>query len=278
MADVPKDAPELAPNQAYSSKHDSMKDELIARCPHDREHGFFNCDNQQVYHHLVCATQGTRYENQVKAFQRSEDGRSAWLSLVDCYAGETQWRAVIQSAEEVMLRHKWNENGNVTLSDFIMNHQRAYSNMLEASRHVSYQVPTEATRVWNLFNNMEYQDASLTLAILNVRKDKQEGGMWHDFLAASQALRPHDPVAKRHAKAETKRFMAEMTSGSSVVDNLHARYGKTGLEFRDYSAQQLDSLTADQFVELQAFREAREEAGMSPNPPKRSKKKRKKAH
>ena len=88
---VPAAAPDLAPGQPYGAIFGSVEEELVQRGSHD--HALFREDNALVYFYLEEATRSTSYAASIKPFQRTKNGRGAWLAMVAQYAGEDKWRA-----------------------------------------------------------------------------------------------------------------------------------------------------------------------------------------
>ena len=64
----------------YSTAHDSVEHELIARAFHI--HGAYREDNSSVYYGLEKAARRTIYSQSLKPYQRLKDGRSALLSIL----------------------------------------------------------------------------------------------------------------------------------------------------------------------------------------------------
>jgi hypothetical protein len=89
--EVPAAVPTLANNQPYSTTYGSVEAELIGRASHD--HGLYRDDNAEVYFKLEEATRSTPYADSIKPFQRTKDGRAAFLALSSQYVGEDKWEA-----------------------------------------------------------------------------------------------------------------------------------------------------------------------------------------
>ena len=104
-AEVPAAAPALANGQPYSTEHGSVEEELIARASHG--HTLYRADNGSVYHYLEIATRSTTYAASIKPFQRTRNGREAWLALLNQYAGNDKWEAEIKKQEQLLHTRKW---------------------------------------------------------------------------------------------------------------------------------------------------------------------------
>jgi hypothetical protein len=83
---IPGVPPALATGLPNSTEHGSVEGEMIARTSHT--HPLFRDDNSSVYYLLEEATPGTSYAPTIKPYQHSKQGREAWRSLVNQYAGE----------------------------------------------------------------------------------------------------------------------------------------------------------------------------------------------
>ena len=77
---LPVDAlPPLDTDMPHSTIHGSFEEDLIARALHD--HPLFKDNNAEVYYDLKMALRGTNYLASIKPFQRSKDGRGAFLGV-----------------------------------------------------------------------------------------------------------------------------------------------------------------------------------------------------
>ena len=106
-------APDRAAGQPYSTEHGSIEKELIFCASHT--HVLYDDDNGKVYHYLEEATCSTSYAASLKPFQRSRNGRGAWLALLNQYAGRDKWEAEIKRAEQILHTRKWKGQSNFTL-------------------------------------------------------------------------------------------------------------------------------------------------------------------
>jgi hypothetical protein len=123
-AEVPAEAPALANGQPHSTEHGSVEAELIARVSH--AHALFREDNASVYYKLEEATRTTSYAASIKPFQRTKNGRAAWLALTGQYAGPDKWEAEIKHQEQLLHTRVWKGQGNFTLEKFIAQHHNAF--------------------------------------------------------------------------------------------------------------------------------------------------------
>ena len=125
-ANPPGAAPPRANSQPHSEEHGSVELDMIMRASHD--HALYREDNAKVYFKLEEATRLTMYAASIKPYQRSKNGRGAWIALASQYAGQDKFEAEIRSAEDVLHNCTWNSNGTFTLERFIGLHRVAYVN------------------------------------------------------------------------------------------------------------------------------------------------------
>ena len=94
----------------YTNSHfgasGSSHDELISRLPHTG--AIYKNDNTYVYMKIEKAIRGTSVESTVQAFNRSKDGRPAFLALVANRAGDTKYRAISKKRMNLLQNIKWN--------------------------------------------------------------------------------------------------------------------------------------------------------------------------
>ena len=91
------------------------------------------------------------------------------------------------------------QRGNFTLECFIGLHRVAYVNLQAAAVKVTYQLPTEYTRVGHLLKPLEKtSDPRLQVAIACIKNDAEtEEGKRYKFEAAATFLLPNCPVIRR---------------------------------------------------------------------------------
>jgi hypothetical protein len=260
---VPGEAPALAVGLPHSAEHGSVEDEMIARASHTN--ALFRDDNSSVYYLLEEATRGTSYAPTIKPYQRSKQGREAWRSLVNQYAGEDKWQAELKRQDELLHNRVWKGQSNFSLEKFIAQHRNAYVSMRQCAEHVTFQLPNERTRVSYMLDAIQCNDPGLQAAMAQVRTDSEPTGKMNDFEATASYLLPYDPVSKKRA-AGSKRGM-ESISGVSGYDDADisgvqetgskskASTGKSGVEFRYHTPAEYNQLQPDQKAELKDFRE-----------------------
>jgi hypothetical protein len=96
---------------------------------------------------LEQATRATSYAASIKPFQRTKNGRDAWLALTNQYAGKDKWESKITRHEQLLHTRMWKGQSNFPLDKSIAQHRNAFVSLQAASEHVTYQLPNEHSRV-----------------------------------------------------------------------------------------------------------------------------------
>jgi hypothetical protein len=261
---VPTAPQPLAANLPYSLEHESVEGEMIARASHT--HPLFREDNSKVYYLLEEATRETSYAPTIKPFQRAKDGRGAWNSLINQYAGNDKWQAELTKQDELLHNREWKGQSNFSLEKFIAQHRNAFVSMRQCAEHVTFQLPNERTRVTYLLDAIQNSDPGLQAAMAQVRTDTIPTGRMNDFEATASYLLPYDPVAKKR-NSGAKRGVAAISDATADVSSLSTKpsakvtKGKTGVEFRFYKGPEYAKLLLTQKDELREWRDAQKLAG-----------------
>jgi hypothetical protein len=167
---VPAVTPPLATDQQHPTKHGSVEAELIARSSH--QHLLFRGGNANVYHYLEEATtRSTSYSASIKPFQRTKDGRGAWIALVSQITGTDKWEAEIKRQEQLQHMRVWKGQSNFSIEKFVSQHRYVFVSMQACAQHVQYQLPNEHSRVGFLLDEIQCSDAGLQAAMASVRTD-----------------------------------------------------------------------------------------------------------
>lgn len=267
-----------ANNLPHSTKHGSIEDELVARASHG--HPLYREDNQAVYYQLEEATRSTPYAASIKPYQRTRNGREAWLALSSQYAGNDKWEAEIKKHEQFIHTRVWKGQTNFTLERFIAQHRNAYVSMQAAAEHVTYQLPNEHSRVGYVLDNIQCNDAGLQAAMASVKQDTAVNGQRNNFEAMATHLLPYDPVQKKRAAAGDKRPSADISDMTAEEANVSSfgtmkkGVGKTGVHLRYHTPEDYRALSKAQADELREWRQStggNKKKG-KPNNPKMAKK------
>ena len=163
-----------------------------------------------VYYALEEATCSTSYATSIKPFQRTKNGHSALLALMNQYAGNDKWEAEIRKQDDLLHTHVWKGQSNFPLEAFIAQHCNAFVSMQQCAEHIAYQLPNKLTRVGYLLEGIQCSDPGLQAAMVSVQTDDGANGMRSDFERAAAHLLPYDPVARKWS-AGTKRSAANIS-------------------------------------------------------------------
>ena len=93
-----------------------MEGDLVNRASHN--HPLFREDNAEVYYLLEEATRGTSYAASLKPYQRAKDGRGAYFSLRNQYAGRDKWEAELKRQDNLLHTRVWKGQSNFSLEKF----------------------------------------------------------------------------------------------------------------------------------------------------------------
>ena len=239
----PPPIPEQAANSATSENYISIMDELIDYAPHgDRAYAE---DNAKVYQILQDMVSGTSFESSIKTFQRSRDGRGAYLALCQHNLGSSKWDKIVEDAETYVMKREWNgKNPRFNLRAHISKTREAYNDMIRASQFISFQVPNEHTRVGRLIKSITSKDPAIVSAITHIHGNPQQRSNFElaaDFLLLTAPSTQHQNSTHRVSAA---------TTGNKP------KGPKTGIELRYYKSSEYNNLNADQRAELRELRKA----------------------
>ena len=137
----------------YTTTYTSFHKEMIARTSH--AHPTYAADNKHVFNIINKALADTSYISLVKKISWSKDGRGAYKALCTHNLGSSKWETLIDEAEQKVTRTEWNRKSHrYTLVKHIASHRNSHNDMQRATSFITYQTPTEATRVTHLLNSI----------------------------------------------------------------------------------------------------------------------------
>ena len=107
----------LRPDVAVLMPHPA----LLTDCPHSacgsiqakmelrlsHTHPIYRDDNKQLYGALEVALRGTTYDSLINTFQRTSNGRGAYLALIAQHAGKDKWVKILRDAKSYVNEAKW---------------------------------------------------------------------------------------------------------------------------------------------------------------------------
>ena len=259
--DVPAIAPNRANNQPYAEEFGSVEMELINRAKHN--HALFRDDNAKVYYYLEEATRTTSFAASIKPYQRTKNGRGAFLALVSQYAGEDKWRAELKKQDDLLHNRKWKGNTNLSLDRFISQHRNAFVSMTQCAEHVPFQLPNALSRVNYLLDAIECNDHALQAAMALVRNDDGPTGKMNDFEKTASFLLPNCPVSKKRNQNGTKRSFGATVSEIDAK-TIRTGVGKTtGIALRFHTKKEYAALSNEEKNELREHCDALQNQGKS---------------
>ena len=110
--------------QPFSDDFGLVEEELIAPATH--EHPLYQDDNTSLYLYLEEATLSTMYASSIQPYSRLKDGRGAWITLTNQYAGEDKWGAELKNQDGLLHTFKWKGESNFSLDKFIAQHRNMF--------------------------------------------------------------------------------------------------------------------------------------------------------
>lgn len=271
-SNVSPNIPPLAQGQPHSETFDSIEGELVARASHT--HPLFREDNSKVYYFIEEATRSTQYAASIKPYQRTKDGRGAYLAILGQFAGTDKWEAEIKRQEQLIHTRIWKGQSNFTLEAFVAQHRNAFVSMQQCADHVQYQLPNEHSRVGLLIDAIACSDAPLQAALASVRTDNRPDGMRNNFELAAAHLLPYDPVAKRRSTMRGDKRESTYISAITATDNAatvgsvntKVSIGRTGVHLRFHKQDEYKRLTVPQKQELYEWRQQQGPQSKRPRP------------
>jgi hypothetical protein len=109
---------------------------------------------------------GTSFESSIKTFQKSRNGRGAYLALCQHNLGSSKWDKIIEDAENYTMKREWNgKNPRFNLRSHINKTREAHNEMTRASQFIDYQVPNEHTSVGRLIKSITSRDPAIVLEV-----------------------------------------------------------------------------------------------------------------
>ena len=92
-------------------------------------------------------------------------------ALVSQFSEKVVWESIIKDAQDCLMNNQWSGTTKQTLKTHIDRHQLAFVSLLEASDHVSHQLPNDFTRVVYLIDSITTTDVNVVAALASIRMD-----------------------------------------------------------------------------------------------------------
>ena len=108
----------------------------------------------------------------ISRFQRTCNGRDAYLDLVTHNMGSAKWEKTIETAENIVNTRIWNgKNARYPIKIHIARHREAFNDLERASHHINYTPPNETSRVRYLLNSIQSSDPTICAAKTTILAD-----------------------------------------------------------------------------------------------------------
>lgn len=180
----PIDIPVQANDSATANGFDTIMDELIEYTPHSGE--TYAEDNAKVFQILQDMVSGSSHESSVKTYQRSRNGRAAYLALCQHNLESSKWERIFKDAETYVMKREWNgKNARFTLKSHINKHRVADNEMVRAKQFIDVDTPNGYTRVGRLIKSITSNDPAIVSAITHIQGNQE---LRQDFERAADFL------------------------------------------------------------------------------------------
>ena len=140
-----------------------------------------------------------------------------------------------------LMNQTWNGKSH-SLEKYCGLHRNNYIFLQEAVNHVTFQLPTDHSRVGYLLDNITNQDPDLRAALASIRANNNN--MRDDFEAAVAFLLPVCPYAKHRSDGKKKTVQISDARLKNQSDSM------TGVDFRWYKPAEFVALKPAQKREL----------------------------
>ena len=191
---VPLSATDPATN--YASK----KLELIARCPHGTTE--YEEDEKTVWGILQRTLVSHISYASIRRYCTREQGRDAYLALVQHYCGRSRLENILAKAEGDLHSTFYSaEKVNFTFETYVAIHRNAFNEMDRAN---NYPTPDEGTRVRQLIANITTRDPLLAAVLASIKATPTLRNNFEDTVdILCQAVR-----SSKHTPSEPRRISA----------------------------------------------------------------------
>ena len=235
---VPSEVDDPILGNDYFGSSGSLQTELIARLSHGDS--LYRSDNKTVYLAIEKACRGTSVASTVSGFSRAQNGRGAYLALIDHHAGDSKYRAIMKKRMNLLQNIKWNGR-NYTLEKHVSNHRQAVEDPSDCASHITVSIPDDSQKVEYLIDSIVCHDSTLQASIGLIRSDVNN--MRTDFERAASTLIEVDPY-KRGSRPGAK-----TTANVSAIDFSSGR-GSSGVDLRWHTPKEFMALEPEQRDEL----------------------------
>ena len=243
-AEVPPEAEDPLQGEDYFGESGGLIQEMTARIPWTG--ALYKSDNKTLYLYLYEACKGTSCESTVKAKRLRQDGRAAFMALIDHHAGSEKYNAITKTFMTKLNSLKW--NGRVcSLEKHVSSHRQCYEELLNCADHVPTMLPGESQRVTFLIDSIECIDGPVYATIGIIRADVN--GMKSNFEKAASALIDVDPYVKGRNRGNNGR--------TATISSLeYTGRGGSGVDLRWHTPNEYRELSKEQKDELHTWQQS----------------------
>ena len=113
---------------------------------------------------------GSSVESTFKTFSRTQNGRGAYLALIDHQVGASKYRTTLKKRINLLQSIKWNRR-NYSLEKHVSNHQQAVDDIQDCSEHITVTTPDQSQRAEYLIDSINCPDSTLQASIGLIRSN-----------------------------------------------------------------------------------------------------------
>ena len=114
--------PPKSEGNPHSTKYSSVESDMIHLASHDNP--WCREDNSKVGNILKKYKIGNMYTSIIKPFQKREDGRAAFMSIMFQHTGPDKWTTLLQACGSYLHTGKWKSNNNFPYQGVCLNNVR----------------------------------------------------------------------------------------------------------------------------------------------------------
>ena len=243
---VPAEASDPLVGNEYFGTSGSLLGELTERLEHGDS--LYSSDNKTVYMAIATACAGTSVESTIKTFNRTQNGRGAFMALMDHHAGDTKYCSIAKKRQNLLSNIKWNEQ-NYSLEKHVSNHRQAVEDLHDCGNHITVSIPDASQRVEFLIDSISCGNTTLQAAIGLIRSNVNN--MHSDFESTANSLIEVDPFSCNH---HTRTRPNAQVAGIDFSTGC----GRTGVDLQWYPPKDFKTLINEQRDELIAWQKTSE--------------------
>ncbi len=238
-------------NFPYAPEYSSFQEELISRATHT--HPTYATDNEMLYHLVSTALADTPFMTSIKRHRHGKNGRGAYQDLVTHHSGTTKWNDLASESDRKSTTTVWNGRSHrYTLTIHINNLRSFHNDLLRASDHIAYAIPTKTQRVERLLKSIQTNDPTILAGMTTVKASADpDTGLYSDFERAADFILRVAPKNKQSSKDHN---ISSVQQDFDDIDKVVSKGPKTGVELRYHTRKEFMKLNQEEKEELLALR------------------------